>query len=104
VMGRVGGRSQRVSATEFEVVLPSRENQDPAPDPEALRALAQKTGGVFLELSKARALSEQFPGGEERREPISSRLEDAWDGWHTLLLALALLAAEWILRKRCELL
>jgi uncharacterized membrane protein len=104
VVGRVAGRSQRVSVTEFEVVLPSRENQDPAPDPEALRALAQKTGGVFLELGKARALAAQFPGGEERREPISSRLEDAWDGWHTLLLALGLLSAEWILRKRSELL
>ena len=104
VVGRVSGRNQRASATEFEVVLPSRENQDPAPDPETLRALAQKTGGVFLELGKARALAAQFPGGEERREPISSRLEDAWDGWHTLLIALALLGAEWILRKRSELL
>ncbi len=104
VLGRVAGRSQRVSSTEFEVVLPSRENQDPAPDPEALRALAAKTGGVFLELSRARSLAAQFPGGEERREPISSRLEDAWDGWHTLVLALGLLGLEWILRKRAELL
>ena len=104
VEGRVAGRSQRASATEFEVVLPSRENQDPAPDPETLRTLAQKTGGVFLDLAHARALASQFPGGEERREPISSRLEDAWDDWHTLLLALGLLSAEWILRKRCELL
>jgi hypothetical protein len=104
VVGRVSGRNQRVSATEFEVVLPSRENQDPAPDPAALQALAAKTGGVFLELSRAGALASQFPGGEERREPISSRLEDAWDDWHTLLLALGLLSAEWILRKRSELL
>ena len=63
-----------------------------------------RTGGTFLDLSRARALAPQFPGGEERREPISSRLEDAWDGWHTLLAALALLAAEWILRKRSQLL
>jgi uncharacterized membrane protein len=104
VMGRVAGRNQRVSSTEFEVVLPSRENQDPAPDPEAMRALAAKTGGQFLELSRARALAPQFPGDEERREPISSRLQDAWDGWHTLLAALVLLSAEWILRKRAELL
>ena len=100
----VGGRMQRVSATEFEVVLPSRENQDPAPDPETLRAIAAKTGGVFLDLGHASALAGQFPGGEERREPISSRLEDAWDDWKTLALALGLLTAEWILRKRSELL
>ena len=49
------------------------------------------------------ALLEAFPGGEERREPVSTRLDDAWDEWHTLLLALALLSAEWILRKRVEL-
>jgi hypothetical protein len=101
--GRVGGTSQRVSTTEFEVVLPSREIQDPSPDPAALRELATTTGGVALELSAARELARQFPGGEERHEPISSRLEDAWDDWHTLLLALALLGAEWILRKRNEL-
>jgi uncharacterized membrane protein len=104
VEGRIAGRTQRASSTEFEVVLPSRENADPAPDPEALRALATKTGGMFLELSRARALAPQFPGGEERRQPISSRLEDAWDDWHTLFIALALLSAEWILRKRSELL
>ena len=32
-----------------------------------------------------------------------SRLEDAWDHWGTLLLALGLLSLEWILRKRYEL-
>ena len=104
VEGRVDGRNQRVSTTEFEVVLPSRENQDPSPDPENLRLLSAKTGGKFLDLAHARALAGEFPGGEERREPISSRLEDAWDGWHTLLAALFLLGVEWILRKRAELL
>jgi uncharacterized membrane protein len=104
VLGRVDGRNQRASSTEFEVVLPSRENQDPSPDPETLRTLCERTGGTFLELSRASLLATQFPGGEERREPISSRLEDAWDSWHTLLLALALLGTEWILRKRSELL
>ncbi len=104
IEAEVEGRMQRVSAAEFEVVLPSRENEDPSPDPETLRAIASKTGGSFLDLAGARSLSAQFPGGEERREPISSRLEDAWDEWSTLLVALALLSAEWILRKRAELL
>ena len=98
------GRMQRVSTTEFEVVLPSRENQDPSPDPENLRLLSAKTGGKALDLAHARSLASEFPGGEERREPISSRLEDAWDSWHTLVIALLLLGAEWILRKRVELL
>jgi hypothetical protein len=97
----IGG--QRSAGTEFEVVLPSRENADPSPDPQTMRAIASMTGGTALELSAIPRLAAQVPGDEERREPISSELEDAWDHWGTLLLALALLSAEWILRKRMEL-
>ncbi|MEW6072999.1 MAG: hypothetical protein AB1726_10475 [Planctomycetota bacterium] len=94
---------ERVATAEFEVRLPSHEAADPSPDPEALALLARKTGGRALSLVKIGALADELPGGEERREPISSRLEDAWDRGSTLLLALGLLAAEWILRKRVEL-
>jgi hypothetical protein len=96
-----GGK--RVSATEFEVRLPSRETADPSPDPQALELFASKTGGRALDLARSGELADEFGGGEERREPISSRLEDAWDTWTTLLVALGLLSAEWILRKRAEL-
>jgi len=93
----------RVASADFEVVLPSLENQDPSPDPGLMRELAAITGGKAVELAGLRDLLTQFPGGEERREPISSRLDDVWDRWGTLWIALALLAAEWILRKRWEL-
>jgi uncharacterized membrane protein len=94
---------QRVASTEFEVALPSRENADPSPDPSTLQAIASMTGGRALDLSRTRELMAAFPGHEERREPISSELRDAWDNWGTLLAALGLLSAEWILRKRWEL-
>lgn len=94
---------QRVSATEFEVVLPSLENRDPAPDPGLLREVARLSGGRAVELARLEDLWGEFPGGEERREPISSRLEDVWDRWTTLWAALAILALEWALRKRWEL-
>jgi hypothetical protein len=93
----------RVATADFDVVLPSLENQDPSPDPGMLREISALTGGKFVELAKARELRAQFPGGEERREPISSRLNDIWDRWATLWIALALLATEWVLRKRWEL-
>jgi uncharacterized membrane protein len=89
--------------TDFEVSLPSLETANPSPDPEALLAIARITSGEAHHLAQLEALLEAFPGGEERREPVSTRLEDAWDEWHTLLLALALLSTEWILRKRVEL-
>jgi len=94
---------QRAATTEVEIVLPSLENADPSPDPETLAAVAHLTSGRSVGLARLADLSDEFPGGEERREPISSELEDAWDHWGTLLLALALLSAEWILRKRLEL-
>jgi len=89
--------------TEFEVSLPSLETADPSPDPETLALLGELTSGTALHLSQLEELLEQFPGGEERREPVSTRLNDAWDDWHTLLLALGLLSLEWVLRKRVEL-
>jgi len=89
--------------TEFEVSLPSLETANPSPDPETLVLLAELSSGEALHLSELDALLETFPGGEERREPVSTRLEDAWDEWQTLIFALALLGFEWVLRKRVEL-
>jgi len=94
---------ERVAQTEVEVVLPSRESADPSPDPATLAAMANMTTGISVPLASIADLLPQFPGNEERHEPISSQLEDAWDNGWTLAIALALLSAEWILRKRLEL-
>lgn len=96
-----GGK--RLTTTEYEVVLPSAENADPTPDPESMAALASLTGGIAVSATDLTALEEALPGGEERREPLTSSLEDAWDHWGVLLLALGILSIEWILRKRYEL-
>ncbi len=95
--------SEQVAATEVEVVLPSRENANPSPDPATLRDVSRLTKGVHLPVTAVAELCAAFPGGEERRQPVSSQLEDAWDHWGTLLAALAILSLEWILRKRYEL-
>jgi uncharacterized membrane protein len=93
----------RIASAEFEVVLPSLENQDPSPDPDLLREVSAISRGRALDLAGLSGLWAEFPGNEERREPISSRLDDIWDSWGTLLLALGVLSIEWILRKRLEL-
>ena len=93
----------RTASADFEVVLPSRENSDPAPDPQMLLRISQASGGGAVELSQLESLEDRFPGNKERRETISSELDDAWDHWGTLALALVILCAEWILRKRWEL-
>jgi hypothetical protein len=93
---------RRVASTDFEVVLPSRENADPTPDPETMGSIAALSRGRSVELARVRELAAEFPGGEEHREPISAELIDAWDRWATLLVALGLLSIEWVLRKRWE--
>jgi len=98
----IESEGRRVASTEFEVVLPSRENADPTPDPESMTALASLTRGRAVHVARIRDLAAEFPGGEEHREPISAELHDAWDRFGTLFLALAILAVEWVLRKRFE--
>ena len=100
VESETGGERVR---TEFDVLLPSRENADPSPDPLLMERLAQLTGGIAASATDLTELEAAFPADQERREPVSSQLEDAWDRWATLLLALGLLSAEWLLRKRLEL-
>lgn len=94
---------QRVSATEFDVILPSRENDDPSPDPLAMGSLSERTGGRAMDLAQVGQMVDELPGDEERHQPVSSRLQDAWDTWSTLIVALGLLSLEWVLRKRVEL-
>ena len=85
-------------------MLPSRENEDPSPDPALLRRDQRRSPAAERWTSAGlEGLLGEFPGGEERREPISSRLDDVWDRWGTLLALLAVLSAEWVLRKRLEL-
>lgn len=99
----VENEGQRVASADFEVVLPSRENADPSPDPEALRAIAAVANGRAVDAANAGTLIAEFKGDEEQRQPISAELEDAWDRASTLFLALFVFALEWILRKRWEL-
>lgn len=99
----IESEGQRVASVDFEIALPSRENQEPAPDPAALQTLARATRGRLVSLAELGQLYAEFPGGEERREPVSSDLDDLWDVWPTLILALLLLSAEWIGRKRLDL-
>ena len=93
----------RSASTEFEVSLPSRENADPSPDPATMDSIASLSKGLALDVAHARDLASALSGHKDLREPIRSELDDAWDHWGTLLLALVLLASEWILRKRWEL-
>ncbi|QDU84632.1 hypothetical protein Pla163_17430 [Planctomycetes bacterium Pla163] len=95
---------RRAASVAFEVVLPSKENADPTPDPALLAAAARLSGGTSAVVGSWRDVLAAFDEGRERREPMNSSLEDFWDRWSVLLGILALLATEWLVRKRAELL
>ncbi len=71
----------------------------PAPRPDLLAAIAEKTGGVFASLGEANLIDLPLDGKVRSRVVASTTrplLEKIW----FLMLLLALLAAEWWIRRR----
>lgn len=106
-----GGK--RVAGVEFEARLPDRENRDPMLDAATLRAIASiSTSGTaakadsdhYFALSRIREIARRFPNGGAQVFPEPSEFTDLWDRWWTILALVAVLALEWALRKKSQLL
>lgn len=94
--------AEPVATARFDVILPSREMARVTPDAEALRALAERTGGLFVTADEAASLLDRLDGHEQITRVLTSRREPLNPRW--ILAALLLLAAgEWILRKAMNL-
>lgn len=88
-----------------ERLAPPREQDDRSADPDALAALAAATGGNTYALAALpEALASVLPGDELLASSAQPRWQTAWDRGWLLLLVVALLAAEWTLRRRSGLL
>lgn len=86
----------------FKVEIRSLEALDTRANPEGMQKLAAKTGGTHLDhrtISRAALedLARSIPA--ERLSIPHEKLSEIWDTWALLLLILALLTAEWSLRK-----
>ena len=92
-----------VPCVRFQVEFPAGEMREPACDRAELVEAAQRSRGAYYPFWEAeRFLSEVPPG---RAVPISSEISiPLWNRWELLLLLTALLAAEWMTRKRAGLL
>lgn len=86
----------------FEVKLRSLEELDTSADLEAMRNLAQRTGGVYLDYT---SLSEKALQDLAAKLPVEPQvlteraIIEVWDGLGVLIIFLLLASAEWSLRK-----
>ncbi len=97
-----GGPEDALASARFEVVLPSRETRDVSPDHDALRLLAERTGGRFVSEADADALLATLDGSERHVREVASRREALDPRW-LLALLLLLASGEWLVRKTLDL-
>ncbi|HYD00024.1 MAG TPA: hypothetical protein VEB22_02260, partial [Phycisphaerales bacterium] len=81
-----------------EVALPDDELRRPEADHGLLTSLAQETGGTVLSEGTIDRLASVLPRREVRTMSIA-RQETLWDRPGVLAVLIALLAAEWVLRR-----
>lgn len=82
-----------------EVVSASTENKELSADPELMARLAETSGGAAIRLEDIARLPELVKRWEAQRQ-IAHRQQPVWDSWWLMSLILALLGAEWWLRRR----
>jgi hypothetical protein len=94
-----GPRSPRIVTAS----VPSAETDDPVLDQRLLTAMAGTTGGRYAPLASAGELIGSLRDPVRERALDEPEREELWAGWKPLLLLLALLSVEWIVRKRSNL-
>ena len=84
----------------INVSVPSVEHDDPVLDEPLLRTLASRTGGRYVRLTEADDLLRGLDDPVRERPLDEPEREELWSGKLQLLALVGLLACEWILRKR----
>jgi hypothetical protein len=95
------GKTKLEAETRFAVSKPATEKTGRPIDRELLERVAQQTGGRFFKWEER----EEWPKFVHAREQQIARvrLQELWNHPLLLLLLLAFLAADWVLRKRWNL-
>jgi uncharacterized membrane protein len=74
------------------------EMAEPRLNEAVLRRISETTGGTYLPASDAAKLSSLIRSADTEAPPLEMR--DVWDNGWTLAMIVALLAAEWVMRRR----
>lgn len=94
-----------LASVDFQAALPSREKEKLHLDAATLQAIAKASAGQYLFLGSFPDLQKSFQGGGNIEIPVlPPAVEDLWDSAWLLGILVALLAIEWIVRKRSLLL
>lgn len=89
---------------EFLVHGSSLELDDPATNPAALEQIASVTGGLYADIDDARANKDLFSAlPHEPRTVTETKKANVWNSPFLLILFLTCISAEWIIRRRNQL-
>jgi hypothetical protein len=94
-----GVSDEKISPVSFAVRRSDVERREPVLDEGALKALAKRTEGVYVRLPAMRSLLAEL-GAETVEIPRRREFRDLRQDERIPLVLLALLTAEWLLRKR----
>ncbi len=94
----------RHALTSYTVTIPRLEAENPVLDRAVLEKVARITGGKYYGLEQAAGLTLELDDEIELRPLSDPERRDLWSSWWVLLLFTGLFAAEWIIRKRRNLL
>lgn len=94
----------RHAITSFTVTIPQLEAENPILDRAVLQDVARITGGSYFGLHDFARLEQSLKDEKQIRPLSDPEREDLWSSWWALLAFTGLIALEWILRKRQNLL
>lgn len=94
----------RHALTSFSVTIPQLEAENPVLDETVMKNVARLSGGAYFGLHDFEKLVDSLKDEKQIRPLDNPERRDLWNSWWILLAFTGLLGAEWILRKRKNLL
>ena len=99
----VDGRTLGTDQVHIHVVQPVIEFAQTDPDTDLLRKLAELSGGKYLErsdLSRLVTLADLTPKEKLLQPNADEDSDPAWNHWPLLVIFVALMSSEWLIRRR----
>jgi hypothetical protein len=100
----VDATETRHALATYTVIIPQLEAENPVLDREVLMNVARVSGGQYYGLGEFARLVDGLKDEKQVRPLSDPERHDLWNSWWILVIFTVLIGAEWILRKRQNLL